>query len=69
MIQEDREIINKVTSDYGAQAVVACVDIKKRLFGQKSPYSHISHKNKAAIVEYANFLRMKLAGELNGAKR
>ncbi|MBK7311180.1 MAG: imidazole glycerol phosphate synthase subunit HisF [Sphingobacteriaceae bacterium] len=65
LIQEDREIIKKVTSDYGAQAVVACVDIKKRLFGQKSPYSHIGHKIKAAIVEYAKFLENEVGvGEL-----
>lgn len=56
LIQEDPAVIKKVLNHYGAQAVVACVDFKKSLFGTKAPYSYIGHKIKYSMMDYANYL-------------
>jgi imidazole glycerol-phosphate synthase subunit HisF len=65
LIQEDPETIKKVTADYGAQAVVGCIDFKKPMFGAKSPYSYIGHKIGRDLVEYAHYLEKELGvGEL-----
>jgi cyclase len=65
LIQENPEMIKKVIAHYGAQAVVACIDFKKSLFGAKSPYSYIGNKIKQNIVDYASYLANKVGvGEL-----
>ena len=65
LVQEDPETIKKVVNDYGAQAVVVCIDFKKPLFGPKSPSSYIGHKIKSSFVEYARFLENEIGvGEL-----
>ncbi len=56
LIQENPEVIQKVVAHYGAQAVVACIDFKKPLFGAKAPYSYIGNKIKGSLVEYAKYL-------------
>ncbi|MGZ3861827.1 MAG: AglZ/HisF2 family acetamidino modification protein [Bacteroidia bacterium] len=65
LIQEDPEIIKQVVKDYGAQAVVACLDVKKPLFGGKAPYSYLGHKIKYSVTDYANYLAHELGvGEI-----
>ena len=65
LIQENPEVIKKVVEHYGAQAVVACIDFKKPLFGVKAPYSYIGYKIKQSLTEYANYLTTELGiGEL-----
>jgi imidazole glycerol-phosphate synthase subunit HisF len=65
LIQEDPAVIQKVVEDYGAQAVVACVDFKKPLFGGKGPSSYLGHKIKQTLTGYAKYLEKEIGvGEL-----
>jgi imidazole glycerol-phosphate synthase subunit HisF len=65
LIQENPEVIKKVIADYGAQAVVACLDFKKPVFGAKSPFSYIGHKIKLSLLDYAKYLEKEIGvGEL-----
>ncbi len=65
LIQEDPDVIKKVISHYGAQAVVACIDIKKPMFGVKSPYSYFGNKIKYTLKEYSKYLETDIGvGEL-----
>jgi imidazole glycerol-phosphate synthase subunit HisF len=65
LIQEKPEVIKKVIENYGAQAVVACIDYKKPMFGQKSPYSYIGNKIKYDLINYAQYLANDIGvGEL-----
>lgn len=65
LIREDPSVIHKVIDQYGAQAVVACVDFKKPLFGVKAPYSYIGNKIKYDLTGYARYLANDLGvGEL-----
>ncbi|MBA3679593.1 MAG: imidazole glycerol phosphate synthase subunit HisF [Bacteroidetes bacterium] len=65
LIQENPEVIKKVIAHYGAQAVVACIDFKKPLFGAKTPYSYIGNKIKFSLLEYAKYLEREIGvGEL-----
>lgn len=56
LIQEKPEVIKKVVENYGAQAVVACVDFRKPMFGEKAPYSYIGHKIKYSLKDYIYYL-------------
>jgi len=65
LIQEDPALIKKVVAHYGSQAVVACIDFKKPVFGTKAPYSYIGNKIKYSLNEYANYLAKEIGvGEL-----
>jgi imidazole glycerol-phosphate synthase subunit HisF len=65
LIQENPDVIKKVVANYGAQAVIACIDFKKPLFGSKAPYSYVGHKIKEDLVNYAKYLTNELGvGEL-----
>ena len=65
LIQENPEVIKRVIMQYGSQAVIACIDYKKSLFGQKLPYSYIGNKIKFTLVEYAKYLANDIGvGEL-----
>lgn len=65
LIQENPSVIKQVISHYGSQAVVACVDLKKSLFGTKSPYSHMGHKIKYSIIDYVTYLENEIGvGEI-----
>ncbi len=65
LIQENPDIIKQVVAQYGAQAVVACIDFKKPLLGIKAPYSYIGNKIKYTLVEYAKYLTQNIGvGEL-----
>jgi imidazole glycerol-phosphate synthase subunit HisF len=56
LLQEDVNTIKKVISHFGSQAVVACLDFKKALFGGKKPHSYIGNRINMNIVEYADYL-------------
>lgn len=56
LIQENPEVIKQVIERYGSQAVVACIDFKKPLFGVKVPYSYIGHHIKLSLLDYAHYL-------------
>lgn len=65
LIQEQPEVIKKVVADYGAQAVVGCIDFKKALMGGKAPHSYIGNKIKYTLVDYAKYLTTNIGvGEL-----
>jgi cyclase len=65
LIQENPEVIKRVIADYGAQAVVACIDYKKTMFGAKAAYSYLGNKIKQSLIEYANYLVKEIGvGEL-----
>jgi cyclase len=65
LIQEKPEVIRKVVENYGAQAIVACLDFRKPLFGEKVPYSYLGHKIKFSLKEYASYVTKELGvGEL-----
>lgn len=65
LINENPDIIKKVVDNYGAQALVACVDFKKPLFGEKTVYSYIGHKIKYSLKAYVQYLTETLGvGEL-----
>ena len=65
LIQENPELIKKVVEQYGSQAIVASVDIKKSIFKGKLPYSYIGNKINDSILHYAKYLTNTLGvGEL-----
>ena len=65
LIQENPELIKKVVEQYGSQAIVASVDIKKSIFKGRLPYSYIGNKINDSILNYAQYLTNTLGvGEL-----
>lgn len=65
LVQENPDVIKKVVAHYGAQAVVACLDFKKPMFGGKEPYSYIGNKIKLSLLDYAKYLEKEIGvGEL-----
>jgi cyclase len=65
LIQENPDVIKKVIEHYGSQAVVACIDFKKPVFGAKAPYSYIGNKIKYDLASYVKYLANDLeVGEL-----
>ncbi len=65
LIQQNPGVIRKVVEQYGAQAVVASIDYKKKLFGEKAPYSYDHQTIKGSLVDYAVYLDKELGvGEL-----
>jgi imidazole glycerol-phosphate synthase subunit HisF len=65
LIQENPRVIKQVVEHFGSQAVVACMDYKKSLFGNIVPYSYIGNKIKYDLEGYAKYLANDLEiGEL-----
>ena len=65
LIQEKPELIKKVVEQYGSQAIVASVDVKKSIFKGKLPYSYIGNKINDSILHYAKYLTNTIGvGEL-----
>lgn len=65
LIQENPVLIKKVVEQYGSQAIVASVDIKKSIFKGRLPYSYIGNKIHDSILNYAQYLTNTLGvGEL-----
>ena len=65
LIQENPEEIKKAVKQFGSQAVIACVDVKKQILGSKAPYSYAGHKIKLNVFEYINYLENEIGvGEI-----
>jgi cyclase len=65
LIQEKPELIKKIVEQYGSQAIIASVDVKKSIFKGKLPYSYIGNKINDSILHYAKYLTNTLGvGEL-----
>lgn len=65
LIQENPAEIKKAIDAYGAQAVVACIDFRKPLFGAKAPFSYAGNKIKLSLTDYAKYLSAELGvGEI-----
>jgi imidazole glycerol-phosphate synthase subunit HisF len=65
LIFEDPKVIKEAVTKYGAQAVVACLDFKKNLFGKKNVFSFSSHNTKYSPADFVKYLEQDLGvGEL-----
>ncbi len=65
LVQENPAVIKQVIETYGAQAVVVCVDFKKKIFGGNAPYAYNNQKIKGSLKEYSVYLDKDLGvGEL-----
>ncbi len=65
LIQENPQLIKKVITSYGAQAVVGCIDFKKSFLGTKAPYSYIGNKIQLSLIDYTNYLVQEIGvGEI-----
>jgi cyclase len=65
LIQQNPQVLKKVIEQYGSQAVIACVDFKKSLFGAIQTYSYLGLKIKFTLVDYAKYLAKDIGvGEL-----
>ncbi|MCB9262674.1 MAG: imidazole glycerol phosphate synthase subunit HisF [Flavobacteriales bacterium] len=58
-------LVEEISAKYGAQSVVASIDVKKSLLGKKKVFSHasVSHKMES-ITEFARLCESKGAGEI-----
>jgi cyclase len=65
VLQHDTQIIKEISDIYGAQAVVACIDFKKNLFGKINAYFKSgSTKAHQSITQLAKLYETAGAGEL-----
>ena len=65
VLQHNTQIIKEIGDIYGAQAVVACIDLKKNLFGKTNAYfKSCSTKADQGIPELAKLYEAAGAGEL-----
>jgi cyclase len=65
VLQHDTQIIKEIGNIYGAQAVVACIDFKKNLFGKINAYfKSSSTKADQSIPQLAKLYEEVGAGEL-----
>lgn len=60
LIQENPSVIKRVISHYGSQAIIACVDFKKNIFGKKLPHSYLGNKIEGTLSEYTYYLSKEL---------
>ena len=62
---ENPEVVKEAVSKYGSQAVVACMDFKKTMFGKKSVYSYLGKSIKYSPTELVKYAEEVLGiGEL-----
>jgi len=65
LIQQNPNEIKKAIYQYGSQAIIASVDIKKQLLGTKTPYSYNGDKIKLNLLDYINYLENEIGvGEI-----
>jgi cyclase len=65
LIQENPAAIRKAVENFGSQAVVACIDVKRNFLGNKVIHSHRGHKIHYNLHDYSKFLHHELrVGEL-----
>ena len=61
----DANLLAQLADRFGSSTVVACVDIKKNLFGKAELYSHNATKSqKGNVLEFCKELERRGAGEL-----
>ena len=65
LILDAPEVIKRVVDDYGSQAVVASIDYRKPLFGNKAPFNHAGKKIRSDLKSYVVYLETELGvGEI-----
>lgn len=65
LIFENPSIVKEAVSKFGSQAVVACLDFKKNMFGKKQVFSYNGHGIKYSPTDYIKYLEQELGvGEL-----
>ncbi len=62
---EDLSLIQKIANQYGAQSVVACVDVSKSLFSKEKVYNHLHGKTvKGSVLDWCKQIEQAGAGEI-----
>jgi imidazole glycerol-phosphate synthase subunit HisF len=62
---DDPDVVREAAAIYGAQAVVACIDIKRRLLGGYDLYTHSgARRRKVSLVEHLDNLVRYGVGEI-----
>jgi cyclase len=72
VLNKDISLVKQIADKYGAQSVVASIDVKKNLFGKYRAYSHSGQKKvKCSLDEYVNKVLLAGVGEvfLNSIER
>lgn len=65
LVFENPAVIREAVMKYGSQAVVACMDFKKSLFGKKNVYSYSGRSISLSPLEYVKYVEQDLGvGEL-----
>lgn len=65
ILSTDLELVKQVSEKYGAQSVVASIDIKKNLFGKYNVYTHSGERKiKGTIEDYIKKVLKAGVGEL-----
>jgi cyclase len=65
LLLENPSIVKEVVRDYGSQAVVASIDVKKNLFGQYLPFSYLGRKINFSLSDYLSYVQEELGvGEI-----
>ncbi|MGZ3884056.1 MAG: HisA/HisF-related TIM barrel protein [Bacteroidia bacterium] len=65
LVFENPEVIKEAVMKYGTQAVVACMDFKKNLFGKKNVYSYNGRTISLSPSDYVKYVEQDLGvGEL-----
>ena len=49
---KNMSLINQIAKKYGSQAVLACVDVKKTLFGSYKLFNHVDSKTSSNLEDY-----------------
>jgi cyclase len=65
LISENPSVVKEAVNKYGSQAVVACMDIRKNLFGKKTVYSYWGKSIQMGPIDYLKYLEEEIGvGEL-----
>jgi cyclase len=65
LIFEKPSVIKEAVAKYGSQAVVACLDFKKNIFGKKNVFSFTGHQVKYSPSDFVKYVEQELGvGEL-----
>jgi imidazole glycerol-phosphate synthase subunit HisF len=62
---DDPQLIRSAADQFGSQAIVVAIDVRKRMFGQHEVYAHLSGKSTGiSAVDYARTVERLGAGEI-----
>ena len=65
LISENPAVVKEAVQKYGSQAVVACIDFKKNMFGKKTVYSYWGKSINFSPADYLKYLEEVMGiGEL-----